>query len=349
MRSMRSFWGVAVVLIIAVLSTLFFIVVRSQKRAVLFLSAGSLAGHEAVRHSFLEAVRSSGTRRLEVNSVSISNPADGVSTAAICEKVLALPAECIVVVGRTIAQNLVSLARKRGCSTPIVMIGVQDPVELGLVESLERPGGVATGVITVSFEDSVPARLLYTTFPHIKSVLLPFYFPQDAAKEITNKAKNAKEYLESKGVKVIVLPIDSFSESMRRVESFLEGHDMLMTVEGDGLNDTQAAGLAKLARQYGVGYFGGLMSALEEGAVLVYATALRYLAEAALSQVTQILYQNKSPSVMPILFLDSTRELVVNQKRAAELGLMVNLDEINAKINADPALESVRGRVRIQP
>ncbi len=316
-------------------------------RKVLFVSASHTAFHEAVQDAFLKTAKSWLGGKVEVNAMTIPNLSDTSAVTITCDEVLSLPADCIVVVGRMLSQTLINLARKRKSLVPIVFVGVQNPVELELIESLEQPGGAVTGVITVSFEDSVPARLLYTTFPHTKSVLLPFYFPYDAAKEIVNKAEKTKDYLESKGVSVTLLPVGSLFESLALVEGLLLGHDIVMTVEGDALNDMQFAGLAKLAERYNTGYFSGAMSALKENVLIVYASELRYIAEAGFDQVVQILFHHKNPATLPVISLGSTRELVINKKRAVELGLSVNFDEINAKINADPALEAVRGRVRV--
>ncbi|MDQ5941083.1 MAG: hypothetical protein QG632_809 [Candidatus Dependentiae bacterium] len=66
-----------------------------------------------------------------------------------------------------------------------------------------------------------------------------------------------------------------------------------MTLEADAINDTQFVGLVKLAERYNVGYFAGIMAALEEDVLFVYATELRYTAEAGFEQVVQILFHHK--------------------------------------------------------
>jgi putative ABC transport system substrate-binding protein len=43
-------------------------------------------------------------------------------------------------------------AKRAGATIPIVLVGVEDPVSLGVVESLEQPGGNATGLSLTSSE-----------------------------------------------------------------------------------------------------------------------------------------------------------------------------------------------------
>jgi len=315
-------------------------------KKVVFVGASNSAFHEAVRETFCKVAESKAKGKVEVQLVMVPQIEDAIALSAICQKVLAAPADCILSVGRAISTTLVGLARKRGCKTPIVLVGVQNPVELGLIESLDRPGGNVTGVVTASFEDSVPARMLYAVLPSTKSVLLPFYFPVDAAREIESKAQGARNYLESVGVRATLLPLDSIPSSLSRIEGMLPGHDAILTVEGDGVNDVQYVGLAKLAERYGVAYFAGIMAAMKENVLGVYATDLRYIAEAGFTQVSRVLSRGREPLQLPVLSLGSTRELIINQKRAKELGVAFDVSDINAKIKADPLCSSVRARVR---
>jgi putative ABC transport system substrate-binding protein len=87
---------------------------------------------------------------------------------AVIAELVQLPVDCLVV-GGTVATH----AAKQATSTiPIVMISANtDPVQLGLITSLARPGGNITGVINIA-EQLAGKRLelLKEAFPHIARV-----------------------------------------------------------------------------------------------------------------------------------------------------------------------------------
>ena len=54
---------------------------------------------------------------------------------------------------------VVQQLKERASNIPIVMIGVNEPVKLGLVASLARPGGNITGITSASGPENEPKRL----------------------------------------------------------------------------------------------------------------------------------------------------------------------------------------------
>ncbi|MDQ5890822.1 MAG: putative tryptophan/tyrosine transport system substrate-binding protein [Candidatus Dependentiae bacterium] len=320
---------------------------KQRPHTVLFLYASGLAYHDVVHGLFLQTVKKHADSDLTTRIFAVPDATNKLSAATICERVLNTPTDCIVVVGKTLAQILVNLAKKRGVHTPIVLLGADRPVELGLVDSLDHPGGTVTGVFTAFPDESQQAALLYAACPQVKSVLIPIYVVADSDQAVASRAQVLKGYLESKGVSVTLAQLDTFTEAVRRVEGLLPGYDIIMTLENDGLNDSQIVGFAKLAYKYQNGLFAGVLEAISEGALFAYAVEPRYAVEAAFDLMKQIVYQHVHPSKLPIVRHTSSREFIINQKRATELGLTIDVNAVIEKINADPVLECVRGRVRV--
>jgi putative tryptophan/tyrosine transport system substrate-binding protein len=85
-----------------------------------------------------------------------------VQLAAAAAELVRLPADVIVVPGSVEAVA----ARKATSTTPLVMAGIDDPVGLGLIETLARPGGNVTGLATARGELSAKLlSLLREQFP----------------------------------------------------------------------------------------------------------------------------------------------------------------------------------------
>ncbi|MDQ5890825.1 MAG: putative tryptophan/tyrosine transport system substrate-binding protein [Candidatus Dependentiae bacterium] len=346
-KIMHYFLGLVLICAVAIGVSRIFMVARNNTHTVLFVSASTISLHEKVRDYFFAQARGLADKGVEVKALSISDPTDMVAISAVCERAVNEPSACVVVVGRTLAQVLVNTAVKREKSISIIFIGAQAPVELGLVASLEQPGGNATGVICGALDGALPVRLLHSAYPTAKSVLLPFYVAQGASEETVAKLDAAREYGKSVGINITPLPLDNLNDALRRIEGILAGYEVMMTLEGDGLNDLHMVGLARLARRYDIAFFPAVIDAYCEGALFAYAHELSHVVAAAFEQVEQILYANACPSAMPVICHTSSREFIINQKRAAELGLTIDVDAVIEKINADPALECVRGRVRV--
>jgi putative ABC transport system substrate-binding protein len=87
---------------------------------------------------------------------------------AVVAELVQLPVDCLVVGGA----DIIHAAKQATSTIPIVMISTNtDPVHLGLITSLARPGGNITGVINIA-EPLAGKRLelLKEAFPHIARV-----------------------------------------------------------------------------------------------------------------------------------------------------------------------------------
>ena len=89
--------------------------------------------------------------------------------AGLAAELVSLNVEVIVAV----APDCALAAKKASASTPIVFTQVSDPVALGVVSSLARPGGTLTGFSTLGLElTGKRLELLKEAVPSLKSVIL---------------------------------------------------------------------------------------------------------------------------------------------------------------------------------
>ncbi len=87
-----------------------------------------------------------------------------------------------------------ALAAKRATSTlPIVMVHPNDPVEIGLVTSLNRPGGNITGSYTPALH-AKRAEILAELVPGTKRLLLAYDPPAPSAKIVARLAEVTQRY-----------------------------------------------------------------------------------------------------------------------------------------------------------
>ncbi len=318
-----------------------------SKKTIVILYAATLSYHTLAHDNFVAVVQKNPKLNIEIRSLSTPDVKDKNSCTATVETALNLGPACIVVVGKVLSQIVSNLAKKRMSSVPIVFIGADTPIELGLVDSLDRPGGTITGTFTKDSSADICGKLLHLALPQIKSVLIPYHSSNDIGKTAEHQALAIKNSLTAHHVNVKVFPIDIMTEAIKRIESVLNEYDLIMTLESDSLSEPYRPGLVKLTNQYRIAFFSGSQAAIHEGALFSYEVNPRFAAEAAFSLVQKIIYEHHHPSTIPVLQLSSSREFIINTTRAAELNITLDLDRILHTINTDPVFTVVRNRVKI--
>jgi len=213
-----------------------------------------------------------------------------------------------------------ALAAKAATSTiPIVFTAGGDPVKIGLVESLNRPGGNATGVsVLTTAPESKRLGLLHELVPAAKAVgvLIDPYYREAEAQE-----RELREAAGTIGQRIHIAYARSDAELERAFEALVrEGTDALL-VGADPFFDTRRDRIIAFAaerrlpavyqfREYAVG--GGLMS---------YGVDLPAGYRQVGNYAGQILKGTK-PADLPIV--QSIKfEFVINLKTAKSLGLEV--------------------------
>jgi len=316
--------------------------ISTDRRRVLILSFGGIALYD---HTIDECLKCAQRLGFEAEVMTAPSNGDKGLVDQVCNAALQKGADCVVCVGRTFAQIWGNVLRKRAIIIPTVFFGVQDPVEFGLVESLARPGGCLTGVLMGQCSAEVPSRLMHLIMPKISKVLVPYYTIQ-AVPGVDLQRAETVAYFAARGVSVKFVGIDSHADALKRVEVSLPGEELVITLEGDHINDACAPGMVRLTERHGVAYCSRQMECIGAGAPFVFCFETRFLAEAAFDLVWGILLEGKNPAVTPLTVLDNCREFIVNQTAAKQLDISIDEKALLEAIAADPVLACMKGRIR---
>lgn len=203
-------------------------------------------------------------------------------------------------------------------SIPLITVGGNDPVELGLVPSLARPGGNITGLtVTTSPEitgkqmellkEAVPraARIAVLWNPATKGNVAFLRAAEDAARRLAVELQT----LEARG------PAD-FDPAFRAMT--VKRADALLLL-GDVMFVTHAVRLAEQARKARLPAMYTLQPFVEAGGLLAYGPRITDNFHRAAFYVDRIL-KGAKPADLPIE-RPTTFELVVNLKAAKAIGL----------------------------
>ena len=207
--------------------------------------------------------------------------------------------------------------RRATTSVPIVFVGVVDPVGLGLVPSLGRPGGSITGLATTSADFACKRlELLRAIVPSLRRVAV-LWHPANPSNPI--QLKGAQAAARALGMRLEPVSIqgpNDFDSASKAVP----GADGLLFLESP-LFTTHRARLAELAARSRLPAIYGQREYVEVGGLMSYGTHFKDLYRRAAWYVDKIL-KGAKPGDLPVE-QPTNFELVINLKTAKALGLTI--------------------------
>jgi ABC-type uncharacterized transport system substrate-binding protein len=203
---------------------------------------------------------------------------------------------------------------------PIVMATSADPVELGLVASLARPGGNVTGLsFSVGLEVvGKGLELLKETVPKVRRVAV-LSNPGNPGNTLANEV--VKSTARSLGVQLQFLEARGPNEFEAAFAAMARERAGALLVVPDAVFGLHRARLQSLAAKSRLPAMYGLREYAEAGGLMSYAVDLRDSFRRSATYVDKIL-KGAKPADLPIE-QPTTFELVINLKTAKALGLTI--------------------------
>lgn len=210
-------------------------------------------------------------------------------------------------------------AQKATRTIPIVFFAVVDPLGAGLVSSLARPGGNATGISLLSTDISAKRlELLQEVVPKLTRVGV-LWNPGNASNEL--QLREIEEAAKERSVLVRRLEIrgkDDVKPAVMTASQFRA--DALMAMD-DPVIAQQASLIAVLATSSRIPTTAGFSMLVDNGFLVAYGPSLSDQFRRAAVYADRIL-KGAQPADMPVE-QPRTFELVLNLKTARALGLAV--------------------------
>lgn len=213
------------------------------------------------------------------------------------------------------------LAAKAATSTiPIVFTLGNDPVRLGLVASLNRPGGNITGVSVLTLELAAKRlEVLHALVP--KASVIGILENPDNPAVAGPEPQATQEAARSLGLQLVVLNARNEEEIAAAFAKIAEVHAGALLVGSDALLEARREQLIALAARYAVPTLYSETGIVAAGGLASYAANFNVAYREAGVYVGKIL-DGAKPAELPIL-QPSSVELAINLKTAKALGLTV--------------------------
>jgi putative ABC transport system substrate-binding protein len=226
-----------------------------------------------------------------------------------------------------------SVAAKRQTSTiPIVFVSVGDPIAMGLVESLPRPGRNATGFSDILADLS--GKLVDLSRELTKPRITIDYLWHTAWPDGKNRYQLTEQAVQAAGMNLQSKGIADIAELDDALQTIKQSGSTALVVQPSPFTYGQRARIIDSAMQNGLGTIFAFPVAAREGSLVAYGPDYLHMYRRAPLYVDRIL-KGTHPADLPVE-QPSKVELLVNLQSAKTLGIEVPLSLL---IRADELLE----------
>ena len=235
-----------------------------------------------------------------------------------------------IVVAAGLSATLAAKATKT--TIPIVFFLGEDPVELGLVDSQNRPGGSLTGVTTLNTEVG-PKRLeLLKQLVPSANVMAVLINPNSPNSE--SLAKNMQEAARSLGLRLVILHASTERDFDRAFTNLTEHRVGALVITTDAFFISRAEQLARLTVRHAMPAVFQYRDFVGAGGLMSYGGSFTDSYRQVGLYAGRIL-KGEKPAELPVQ--QATKiELFLNLKTAKALGLTVPLPVVS---RADEVIE----------
>lgn len=199
---------------------------------------------------------------------------------------------------------------------PVIFAAVSDPIDAGLVESLEAPGANITGTSDYLDTDAI-LDLIFAADPDADTIGLLYDPGQDSS---TTPIRNAKAYLEDKGVKCVERTGTTTDEVMLAVNALINDQVDAIFTPTDNTIMTAELSIYETLAKAGIPHYTGADSFALNGAFLGYGVDYANLGVETANMVAEILLNGAEPATLSVKTFDNGTA-TVNTETCQQLGL----------------------------
>jgi putative ABC transport system substrate-binding protein len=238
-----------------------------------------------------------------------------------------------VAVIATIGGNAASLAAKAAATTiPVVFHGSVDPVEAGLVASLNRPGGNVTGVVTLNVDTGQKRlELIHELLPAATTIGL-LLNPTNAVAEI--QSKDLQAAARTLGLQLRIVHASTEHDFGPTFATLSQVQADGLVIGTDGFLVSQSAQLAELAARHALPTIFQYRAFVTAGGLMSYGGSVTDSYRLSGVYTGRIL-KGEKPADLPVQQATKV-ELIINLKAARTLGITFPITLLG---RADEAIE----------
>lgn len=272
------------------------------------------AAMDEIIHGFTETVNSAG---VPIECVVYNGQGNKTLLHSQIEKVLHDNVDVVCTIGLTASQLTSELLKKRNSvnKTKHIFVAVDEPVQKGLIDSLQKPTGNTTGVISI---DSLSKQIesLKKLKPLVKHILLVY----DPSHPSNNKdKKELAKICALHNIQLSDIAITQTNELAQKIPVMLNDIDTVLVLK-DHLIVTGLDILIKLCVANNITLYCSDLNSVQKGAALAFGVyEYDYGKHAGLIAI-EMLINKKNISQLPVYTIQN-QHLLINKRTALLQGL----------------------------
>ncbi len=267
---------------------------------------------DAAREGFIAQMAKNGYEKDKQVVYDIKSAQGNMDTAlSIVQKFKGDQVDLILAIATPTAQAAVQTTQ----DIPVLFTAVTDPVEAGLVKSMEKPEGNATGTTDMN-PIKEQLELLKEIKTDAKTVGVIYNSGEINSKVQVDVAKAASAEL---GLTIEEASISSPTEVKQAAEAMIGKIDAFY-VPTDNMVVSSLAAILTVAEQHKIPVIAGEENSVKSGGIATYGIDYGKLGEQTADMATRVLKDGAKPAEMPVE-KQAEMKLVVNTKAAEKMGV----------------------------
>lgn len=273
-----------------------------------------LMDHEslnATREGFLEVLTEAGYTEGENLNIDYQNAQLDQSNLQSMSERLSGDNDLILAIATPAAVSLANVDQE----TPILFTAITDPVDAGLVASLEEPGGNLTGTTDAGpIEEQI--KLLLSLTPEAKKIGIIY---NSSEPNSVIQGDEATRLIEESDLEVVLKTVSSTNEVMQAMESLASEVEGIYIPTDNTLASTMGT-VAQVAEANQLPVVAASTEQVEAGGLATYGIDYHELGRQTGEMALEIIEDNADPATMAVESSKVLR-LVINEEMAEKLNI----------------------------
>lgn len=292
---------------------------KQEEKKIIKIGITQIVEHpslDASREGFIAALKDNGFVEGDNLEIDIQNAQmDMTTNTTIAQKFAGDKKDLILAISTPSAQAVVKSVK----DAPILFTAITDPLGAGLVQSMEKPGGSATGTSDTHPEAiSKLMNFISTEFPNVKTIGI---VANEGEQNSLVNVKKAEEALAKLNIKVVKAGVSNGSEVKQGAESLVGRVDAIYVPKDNTVVGALEA-VVKVAEDNDIPLFVGESDSVKRGGFASYGISYFDLGYKTGKMAVDILKNGKKPADFPVGFPDELN-LTLNLKAAQNQGIEV--------------------------